>query len=200
MAGDIREKLPNGAGDESDHRLFVVTRYPPRLLAFDTESGRTVATLPVVQDADDVYYDAERKRIYVPGGEGYVSVFQQRDADHYELLAKIPTRLAHAPRATSANWGRRDLIVSIWPCPRAQAARLKSKFTRYKSKTEDETTKRCTAGTLHRAAQPRFDPEVPNLLPPLTPSSSGRSARKAGCDRQPRQTVFLNVCCSPRTE
>ncbi len=40
--------------DESDHRLFVVTRYPPRLLAFDTESGHTVATLPVVQDADDV--------------------------------------------------------------------------------------------------------------------------------------------------
>jgi hypothetical protein len=77
--------------DESDHRLFVVTRYPPRLLAFDTESGHTVAALPVVQDADDVYYDAERKRIYVPGGEGYISVFQQRDADHYELLAKIPT-------------------------------------------------------------------------------------------------------------
>lgn len=26
-------------------------------------------------------------------GEGYVSVFQQKDADHYELLAKVPSAL-----------------------------------------------------------------------------------------------------------
>jgi DNA-binding beta-propeller fold protein YncE len=79
--------------DEEHHRLFVATHEPARLAVFDTNSGRQLAALPCVQDADDVYYDSSRKRIYVPGGEGYISVFQQTDPDHYELLAKVPSTL-----------------------------------------------------------------------------------------------------------
>ena len=79
--------------DEADHRLFVATHEPARLAVLDTSAGRTIAELPCVQDADDVYYDAGRKRIYVPGGEGYISVFQQTDPDHYQLLAKVPSTL-----------------------------------------------------------------------------------------------------------
>jgi DNA-binding beta-propeller fold protein YncE len=77
--------------DEADHRIFVATRSPARLVVLDADSGHMVATLPSVQDADDLYFDAERKRIYVPGGEGYISVFQQRDPDHYDLIVKIQT-------------------------------------------------------------------------------------------------------------
>jgi hypothetical protein len=79
--------------DELRHRLFVATRRPPRLAVFDTGTGRLVAALPTVQDADEVYYDSARKRLYIPGGEGYISVFQQEDADHYKLLAKVPSAL-----------------------------------------------------------------------------------------------------------
>jgi DNA-binding beta-propeller fold protein YncE len=79
--------------DEPDHRLFVATRVPPRLAVFDTNSGRMVATLPAVQDSDDLYYDSARKRIYVSGGEGYISVFQQDDTHHYKLLAKVQTAI-----------------------------------------------------------------------------------------------------------
>jgi DNA-binding beta-propeller fold protein YncE len=79
--------------DEADHRLFVATHEPARMAVLDTNSGRTIAELPCVQDADEVYYDAGRKRIYVPGGEGYISVFQQIDPDHYQLLAKVPSAL-----------------------------------------------------------------------------------------------------------
>ena len=75
--------------DEPDHRFFVATRRPPRLAVFDTNSGRMVSALPAVQDADDLYYDSARKRLYIPGGEGYISVFRQDDADHYKLLAKL---------------------------------------------------------------------------------------------------------------
>jgi DNA-binding beta-propeller fold protein YncE len=77
--------------DEADHRLFVVTRAPAHLVVFDASSGRVLANLPCVQNADDVYFDVKRKRIYVPGGEGYISVFQQKDADHYELISKVPS-------------------------------------------------------------------------------------------------------------
>lgn len=79
--------------DEADHRLIVATHEPPRLAVFDTGTGRAVATLPCVQDADDVYYDAARRRIYVPGGEGFISVFQQDDADHYRLLVNVASTL-----------------------------------------------------------------------------------------------------------
>ena len=79
--------------DEVDHRLFIATHQPARLGVFDTNSGRMIAALPSVQDADDLYYDAARKRIYMPGGEGFIYVFQQTDPDHYELLVKIPTAL-----------------------------------------------------------------------------------------------------------
>lgn len=79
--------------DEVDHRLFVGVHVPPRLAAFDTNSGRMVASLPSVQDSDDLYFDADRKRVYMPGGEGFISVFQMTDPDHYKLLAKIPTAI-----------------------------------------------------------------------------------------------------------
>ena len=79
--------------DEADHRLFVASRTPPRMAVFDTDSGQMVAALPCVQDSDDLYFDSPRRRIYVAGGEGYISVFQQKDADHYQLLAKVPSSL-----------------------------------------------------------------------------------------------------------
>ncbi len=79
--------------DEANHRLFVATRRPARMAVFDTSSGRLVAALPCVQDSDDMYYDSGRKRIYASGGEGYISVFQQKDADHYRILAKVPSSL-----------------------------------------------------------------------------------------------------------
>ncbi len=79
--------------DEEDHRLFIATHEPARMAVIDTNDGRVVAQLPCVQDADDVYYDSGRKRIYVPGGEGFISVFQQQDPDHFSLLVKVPTTL-----------------------------------------------------------------------------------------------------------
>jgi hypothetical protein len=76
--------------DEPDHRLFVVTRTPPRLVVYDTNSGQVVATQPCVADVDDLYYDANHKRVYIPGGQGFIDVFQQKDAGHYERLGVRP--------------------------------------------------------------------------------------------------------------
>ena len=77
--------------DESDHRLFVVTRLPARLLVFDTNTGSIVQKLAAVGDCDDVFYDKNRKRIYASGGDGAISVFEQKDADHYTEAARINT-------------------------------------------------------------------------------------------------------------
>jgi DNA-binding beta-propeller fold protein YncE len=79
--------------DEPDQRLFVGVHMPPRLAVFDTASGRLVTALPSVQDSDDLYFDTDRKRIYMPGGEGFIAAFQMTDPDHYKLLARIPTAI-----------------------------------------------------------------------------------------------------------
>ena len=77
--------------DEDNHRLFVVTRRPPLVIVLDTDGGKEIARVPVGGSCDDVYFDAERKRIYAIAGEGIISVVQQNDPDHYALLANIPT-------------------------------------------------------------------------------------------------------------
>lgn len=77
--------------DEANHRLFVVTRSPAQLMVFDTNTGKITQSLPAVGDCDDVFYDAARKRIYASGGEGTISVFEQKDADQYTELARITT-------------------------------------------------------------------------------------------------------------
>lgn len=77
--------------DEADHRLLVVTRYPARLLVFDTNTGKLVQRLPAVGDCDDVFYEKAGKRIYAIGGEGAISVFEQQDPDHYKESARITT-------------------------------------------------------------------------------------------------------------
>ncbi len=77
--------------DEDDHRLFVVTRRPPLLIVLDTDTGKEVARVPVGGSSDDVYFDAERKRIYAIGGEGFISAIQLNDPNHYTVSANIPT-------------------------------------------------------------------------------------------------------------
>jgi DNA-binding beta-propeller fold protein YncE len=77
--------------DEADHRVIVGTREPATLSVFDTGTGKMVASVPTVQDTDDLYYSAERKRVYVPGRAGSIWVYQQADPDHYNIISKIPT-------------------------------------------------------------------------------------------------------------
>jgi hypothetical protein len=75
--------------DDANHRLFVVTRKPGKLIVLNSEDGKLIADLPAVGFVDDMSYDAKQKRLYLAGDQ-FVDVFEQKDADHYNLLAKIP--------------------------------------------------------------------------------------------------------------
>lgn len=77
--------------DEANHRLFIGCRKPAKLVVLDTETGKTVTSVDVVGDTDDVFYDAANKRVYVSGGAGRISIVAQKDADTYNVLAQINT-------------------------------------------------------------------------------------------------------------
>jgi DNA-binding beta-propeller fold protein YncE len=94
---------PTGQGnfpmalDEVHGRLLVVDRNPPELLVFDTGQGDLVARLPTCGDADDVFLDSMRERVYVSCGEGFIDIVRQ-NRDAYDRLAHVPT----APGARTA--------------------------------------------------------------------------------------------------
>jgi DNA-binding beta-propeller fold protein YncE len=77
--------------DEANERLFVGFRDPARLFVFNTNDGKVIAKLPIVNDTDDLFYDSVRHAIYVIGGEGFLDVFRQADADHYEHIYRVNT-------------------------------------------------------------------------------------------------------------
>ncbi|WP_157731158.1 hypothetical protein [Variovorax sp. HW608] len=76
--------------DESGHQLFVVTRSPALLVVFDTRTGKEVDRLPACRDADELFFDEPRQRLYVVCGEGRIDVIR-RDAQRFELSERIPT-------------------------------------------------------------------------------------------------------------
>ena len=90
--------------DEDNYRLFSVYRSPSQLFVIDTNTGKPVAKLDVVKDADDISFDSENKQIYLTGGEGYLDVIAQKDQNNYQEIAKIPT----------GNGARTSLFVSTF--------------------------------------------------------------------------------------
>jgi DNA-binding beta-propeller fold protein YncE len=76
--------------DRDAHRVLVVFRSPPTLIALSSEDGRALATIGTCGDADDVVVDRKRHRVYVSCGEGVVDVLEQREAD-YRRVARVTT-------------------------------------------------------------------------------------------------------------
>ncbi|MGB9647421.1 MAG: hypothetical protein WCB44_20185 [Stellaceae bacterium] len=98
LASEANRSLPmHGAGsnfpmaiDGDARRVLVVFRSPPTLMALSSQDGRIVAKIETCSDADDVFVDPRRRRVYVSCGEGVIDVLEQRGAE-YRRLARVPT-------------------------------------------------------------------------------------------------------------
>jgi DNA-binding beta-propeller fold protein YncE len=76
--------------DETNHRLFAACR-DGHMNVLDSDTGKVLQNLPISTGVDDMIFDLASRRIYVATGEGFVNVFHETDADHYETIGKIPT-------------------------------------------------------------------------------------------------------------
>jgi hypothetical protein len=92
--------------DEAHRRLFVGTRTPPRLLVFDIETGKEIASVEIAGSSDDLFYDSARGRIYVLTSQSALDIFQQRDPDHYDHIARIPTPPRMQTGLFVPEWGK----------------------------------------------------------------------------------------------
>jgi hypothetical protein len=102
----------------------------------DADSGRVITAIHATADMDDLYYDAVYRRIYVPGGQGSISAFEQSDTDHYRLLSDIPSAVGARTAGYAAKIGKkgRDRFILVFRLGRVITAR-RFGFTRARSET-----------------------------------------------------------------
>src|SRR5437763_10575977 len=81
--------FPMALNDKAGH-VVVAFRNPARLAAFSMRDGALAASADLCGDADDMFIDAKRERVYVTCGEGYVDIFDAR-GDGYRRIAHIAT-------------------------------------------------------------------------------------------------------------
>jgi DNA-binding beta-propeller fold protein YncE len=76
--------------DPDAKRVLVAFRQPAKLGAISTTDGSVVALLDACADADDMFLDRKRQRVYITCGEGFIDVFDAKGND-YPRLAHIAT-------------------------------------------------------------------------------------------------------------
>ena len=108
--------------DEVNHRLFVGCRVPSRLVVLNTDSGDVVAKVDISGDADDVFYDGKRNRIYVICGAGKIDIIEQVDSNTYKALTKVDT--ANGAR-TGFFFPERDTLFVALPHRGSQQAEIR---------------------------------------------------------------------------
>jgi DNA-binding beta-propeller fold protein YncE len=76
--------------DPIRRQVLVIFRAPAELGVFSMTGGRPIAAAETCGDADDLFIDAKRGRVYVSCGAGFVDVLQANGAT-YRRIARIPT-------------------------------------------------------------------------------------------------------------
>lgn len=97
--------------DERNHRLFLGVRTPASIVVLNNETGAVVARVPTAAMLDGLSFDPATRLLYTTGGEGFLDVTRQIDADHYERIARIPTGPIARTSLYVPEW--RQLFVAV---------------------------------------------------------------------------------------
>jgi DNA-binding beta-propeller fold protein YncE len=76
--------------DSVRRQVLVIFRAPAELGVFSMTGGKLVATTETCGDADDLFIDAKRERVYVSCGAGFLDVLDAKGTA-YRRIARIPT-------------------------------------------------------------------------------------------------------------
>lgn len=76
--------------DEPHQRIVTVFRHPAKVGGFRQQDGQLLAATDTCDDADDVFIDEQRSRIYVSCGEGFIDVLAAR-GESYARIGRTPT-------------------------------------------------------------------------------------------------------------
>jgi hypothetical protein len=80
------QKNSSIALDETNSRLFVVTREPFKFIVIDNKSGKEIVSFDLPKRTNELIFDKINKRIMALGDD-YVATFSQKSANEYIELA-----------------------------------------------------------------------------------------------------------------
>lgn len=108
--------------DEQQRRLYVVCRNPGMVVVMNSDNGAVVSTAPAPLRADDLFYDQPTHRLYVPGGEGFLGIYDTSSPSQIKPIARIPT----APGAKTGLLlpDRHELVLAASPGDTTNTARI----------------------------------------------------------------------------
>ena len=86
---DASANFPMAIDPDGKH-VLAVFRHSPQLVAFNAVDGTVVAKVATCGDADDVFIDAKRGRVYVSCGAGYIDVLAA-SGDSYTSIGRVST-------------------------------------------------------------------------------------------------------------
>jgi len=79
------------AFDAAHHRLYLGCRKPGMIVTMNSDTGKVTGTAAGPLRSDELLFDAAANRLYMPGGEGYIGVYDTSDPDHLKLISKVPS-------------------------------------------------------------------------------------------------------------
>lgn len=99
--------------DEPRHRLYVGCRKPGMVVVMNSDTGAIINSATSPLRSDQILFDQAASRLYSPGGEGFIGVYDTSDPDHLKAVAKVPS----APGAKTGVLvpERKELILAVSP-------------------------------------------------------------------------------------
>lgn len=121
---------PSGLAMDVKHRRLFSVCDNGQMIVLDADSGKRMASVPIGDGPDAVAFDVARGLVYSSNGEsGTLTVVHQDDADHYSVLANVPTQKSARTLAldtvsgnvylAAAQFGPRPPVSAAQPHPRA---------------------------------------------------------------------------------
>ena len=77
--------------DEAHHRLFIATLIPSNLKIINSLTGKIIASVKTLNDADDLFYNDKTQEIYLSCGQGYIEIIKEINPDYYKETQRILT-------------------------------------------------------------------------------------------------------------
>lgn len=78
--------------DTASNHVIIGYRHLAVLVVYDSKTGNEITRNELVDDVDDVFYDAAKQQVLASGGGGYINIFQKSANNSYKLVSNIRSR------------------------------------------------------------------------------------------------------------
>ena len=105
-------EAPTGMAIDAESQRVFASCQNGKLVVVNTATGKEVALLPIGKGSDSAAFDATRHFIFSANSTGTLSVIHETNADHYDVLPSVKTRLGARTMAVNEMNGDVYLVTA----------------------------------------------------------------------------------------